>query len=154
MSILMLQEVRIPGWVILKSLWGNLRPVGAFSFSYPHLINGTWLIYCYLNWFTFFPLSPCANHYLSAYCGNNQSHMTLCPSIPVSLYPKKVRGSKYVPIWWLWALLRDSCLLHRPFLIRDPTHKGSLTSSFSQKLLVWWRKCTSCLSRVTSTQLN
>lgn len=106
------KRVRI---LILKSLWATVRLMGVFFFLSPvHTSQRiTWFIYWYLNWpFFFLPhmqISICL-----AFCGNNQSHVTQCP---LTLEARKGHDSKYVLICRLWGPLRDSYLLHGPFLI-------------------------------------
>lgn len=81
-----------------RSLQGNMRQIWTFSFFCPNLTNDHMAHLLLSKSFIFFFSSSHANRYLYASCGNHQSHITLCPSILISLYPRKVHGSKYGPI--------------------------------------------------------
>lgn len=136
---------------VLKSCWGYIRQIWAFSFSCPKLTH---------DHVAHLPL-PKLIHLFFFLTSHMQINIYLPPvAITVwhyallSLYPRKARGSKYVPIWWLWNPQRGSYLLHSPFLMCIVTHKGSLISRVSEKLLVWWRKCISGLSLGESSQPN
>lgn len=126
----------------------NKANLGIFH-PYPNLANDPMAHLLLSKSFTFHFLSH-ANNYISASCGNKQSHITRC----LSLYPRKVHSSKYVRIWWLRRPLRDSYFLHKPFLICSSTLRANFIILIENASVMKKTYTSFVLSEVNPTELD
>lgn len=146
-SVFLLQEIGIPGLMMLGHFRETWDKFGHFPSSVQTSQMTTWLIYCYLNHSSFFFFLTCKS---VSICLLWKSPIPY-NSMPIYPYIFVSKESSWLKIWPHRMPLETSkgllSLLHRPFLICDHTQNASLTS-FSQQLLVWWRRLTSHLSLV------